>query len=253
MAIDLKYIRILLVEDSKKSADLFDKMLQKMKVSKLKLAHSYVEAIRLFENHLFDLLLVDIDLGKNRRQGDDFARFVRQKHFSTPLIYLTSHYNEDTYESVKDTHPHGFLNKDVSLLELRQSIELALNNTNMVQRKNSQPKEHRLQIKSNKFFVKIGNTYKAIPIGQISYFFAKDKSTYAHFKGRSYPISVLLKDLEEQLYALGFARVHKTYLINLDKVELIDLNNNQLNVDNNTIPIGYVYRKKMLGRLNLLR
>lgn len=83
--------------------------------------------------------------------------------------------------------------------------------------------------------------------------FLQREFVYAHYEDRDYPISNLLKDLEEQLYTHGFARIHKTYLANLDKIELIDLHSNKITINNTTIPIGYVYRKKMLGRLNLLR
>lgn len=251
IAVDLKYVRVLLLEDGVKNAGMIVDMLEEVDITKVRVAHSYVEAVQLFEKHLFDILLIDIKLGKNRKRGDDFARFVRKKQPTIPLIYLTSYYTEKIYDEVKDTRPSSFLSKDSSTLQVKQSIELALNNSKIYSPKYED--KNNLQIKSNNFFVKIGNTYKAIPIKDISYFFAKDKFTYVQHEGRSYPISVLLKDLEEQLYTHSFARVHKTYLINLNKIELIDLQNNQLTICENQIPIGYVYRKRVLGRLNLLR
>ncbi|MEM9886021.1 MAG: DNA-binding response regulator [Bacteroidota bacterium] len=249
IAVDLKYIRVLLVEDNVKSTEMFLDLLKEINITRVEIARSYVEAVRLFEKHLFDILLIDIVLGKNRKGGDDFARFVRKKQIDIPFIYLTSYYTEQVYDKVKDTHPSNLLSKDCSTLQLRQSIELSLNTSKI-----SQPKsEHELRIKSDNFFVKIGNVYKAIAIKDISYFFAKNKSTYVQHEDRSYPISVLLKDLEEQLYTHSFARVHKTYLVNLNKIELIDLQNNQITIQDNQLPIGYVYRKRVLSRLNLLR
>lgn len=238
--------KILLLEDDDKIVEELISSLNAIDINKIIRASSYKEAIRLFKLHTFDILLIDIDLGKNKRRGDDFVRFARKQGFHQPVIYLTSYYTEKIYKEVKDTFPTSFLNKDNSLLHLRQALELSLNETNN-QRMDT------IDSNSDSIFVKINTVYKSIHIKDIAYFFAKDKATFTHSKGRNYPTSESLKNLETKFYNHNFVRAHKTYLVNLNKVDSVDIQTNKLFIAEEQIPIGFVYRKKILTRLNFLK
>lgn len=166
-------------------------------------------------------------------------------------------YTEDDYEQSKHTRPSSFLSKELSTLTLRQAIDLALLNYEDHGRSAPHSIEHTSQrppkITPNHFFFKIGDSYKAIPLEKIAYFYADKKMSYAKMDGRSCPTSIQLKVLEEELQELGFIRVHKTYLVNIKHIETIHPRDSVVTVAGENLPIGYTYRKPFLEMLTLLK
>jgi diguanylate cyclase (GGDEF)-like protein/PAS domain S-box-containing protein len=71
-----------------------------------------------------DLVLMDICL-KGVINGIEVAADIREK-YGIPVIYLTSHADEDTLARAKNTAPYGFLRKPFQEQDLRISVELAL-------------------------------------------------------------------------------------------------------------------------------
>lgn len=245
---NLKYIKILLLEDSTKMANLMKDMLHQMGIENVEWAKSFDEAAQLFDRQLFDVMLLDIDLGKGMRRGDDFARYVRRKQAATPIIYVTSLYQDKIYNDVMDTKPHSFMSKDIGMLGLKQALELAII-------KEQRPTENKRPIlhNSDNYFIKIGDVYKSIPLEDVSYFFSKDRTIFLRLEGRNYPINARLKELEEQFSLHGFVRTHRAYLVNIKRVTSINLQDDKLSVDGTeSVPIGYAYRKQIFSHINLL-
>jgi len=56
-----------------------------------------------------------------------------------------------------------------------------------------------------------------------------------------------LRHWEEKLLAFNFVRIHRSYIVNLDKIE--KLSGNQVYIANATIPIGKVYRTELYTRI----
>jgi two-component system LytT family response regulator len=60
------------------------------------------------------------------------------------------------------------------------------------------------------------------------------------------PLSLLgLKQLEEELPYDNFIRVHRSYIINMEKITSI--NKNRIIISNKEIPIGDTYRKQFMA------
>jgi DNA-binding LytR/AlgR family response regulator len=51
-----------------------------------------------------------------------------------------------------------------------------------------------------------------------------------------------------------FARIHRSYVVNLKKIEMIEDNSVIISTDGGTksIPIGKSYREKLMGDINLM-
>ncbi|HVE60443.1 MAG TPA: LytTR family DNA-binding domain-containing protein, partial [Chitinophagaceae bacterium] len=63
-------------------------------------------------------------------------------------------------------------------------------------------------------------------------------------------LNTSLKVVEEKFPSSKFIRVHRSYIINLDKIEAIE--EDHLVIDNNRIPIGKTYKDKLMARLSFL-
>lgn len=245
---DLRYLRVLILEDDANYVELLKLNLTSFKIKHLTFVSTFEEALATYRKRDFDLLILDINLDKEKSTGDDFARVVRSSEDSVPIIYLTSYFNEDIYERVRDTHPSSFLDKDCSTLELKQAIDLE------ILKQANQPQSQGVDTASNnKFFFKVGNIYKGIDPTEISYFFSENSTTYARVKERNFPTSTRLKSLEGSLKKQGFLRAHKKYLVNINHIEQIDTQSSKLKIGSESIPIGYAFKMSFLNRLQTFR
>lgn len=71
-----------------------------------------------------DLILMDITL-KGELDGIETAEIIK-KQFDFPVIYLTAHSDEKTFNRAKLTEPYGFITKPINYDGLKITIEIAI-------------------------------------------------------------------------------------------------------------------------------
>lgn len=257
---DLKRIKLLLLDDQPSYLQLLSLVLQDIGVEHICTTKSYEEALRAFSDFEPDICLLDIELDRGQKNGIDVALAIREQDDTIPIIFLTSHFQDDFYEQVRKVRPSSFMNKELSRLKLLQAIELAmlqLENYQLLETLQKQAPSSKKEVipyfnKPSQVFFKIGDTYKAIDLKTIDFFFAENKLTYARVSNRNYPTSVQLKVLEEEL-GPNFLRCHKKFLINVDAIEAIMLKDGKVKIGKELLTVGYAYRKSFLDGLNLLK
>ena len=90
-----------------------------------------------------------------------------------------------------------------------------------------------------------------IDIKDIRYVEGMSEYLRIYMEGQSRPIIVLLsmKKLQERLPVSTFMRIHRSYIINLKKIQ--EVNKNRIIMDSNTyIPIGDLYKDTFNEYLN---
>lgn len=242
--------RIMVVDDNPMYIDLLKMILSELEFGTIYTANDFDGGIEIARNHPVDIMLLDIDLGRNKKSGIDLALALRKNHLDVPMIFLTAHYNEETYEKARSAKPASFLGKELSKLKVQQAVELALlqsdDETPII------PETPKPNVQSSKYYFKVGTAYKALDIKSIVYFFSSNKITYAKIKDRSYPTNVLLKTLEDQLTPL-FVRIHKSYLVNSEFIESIHFNENRIEIGEEKLPLGPAYKKALAEQLNIFK
>lgn len=93
-----------------------------------------------------DLVLMDICLSGDMN-GLEAAAAIRE-HYRIPVVYLTSHADEEILEQAKQTDPHGYLLKPFQPEDLRIGIELALHKHAMESRARESEEKFRLVTES---------------------------------------------------------------------------------------------------------
>lgn len=92
-------------------------------------AASGEQAITLVAEQPPDLILMDVRL-QGELDGIEAAQQIRDGH-DVPVIFLTSHSDDDTVRRAARTAPYGYLTKPYQLKELRAGIEVALTKSRM--------------------------------------------------------------------------------------------------------------------------
>ena len=192
-------------------------------------------ALDLIKSNEPDLVLLDINLG-GEMDGIDLGRLLDQQ-FRIPFIYLTSYYDGQTINRAKETYPAAYIIKPFAEQDLKLNIELAIHRQRLP----------RQEVKSSKFFVKRGQDLIAIEAVNITYAEAYDNYAKIHTPEETFLVSHTLKTIEEKLTEHGFLRIHKSYLINFEKISAIS--EGMVYIGDKPLPIGKSYKQQLQNRL----
>lgn len=103
---------------------------------------------------------------------------------------------------------------------------------------------------NNSFFVKKDSRFVRVNFQDILWIEALDN--YVIIKTASkeqYILHSSMKDIEAKLPPLNFARVHRSYILQLEKINALE--ENACIIDGNRIPIGKSYKDNLMSRLNM--
>jgi DNA-binding LytR/AlgR family response regulator len=193
-----------------------------------------------------DLVLLDINLNGNL-DGIDLAHEIN-KRFKIPFIFLTSNSDGKTIDRAKLTSPAGFIVKPFNKADLQSSIEIAIYKKNQKQLESETTNTNAKS--STFFFVKEKQSFIKVEYTNILYAEACDNYTIIYTKTGKHIVSQTLKVIEDRLVEYGFFRVHRTYLVNLNSIDRIDVKS--LIINSKEIPISEANKADLLKKVSTL-
>ncbi len=232
--------RIYIVEDEPLIADSIAHALEKEGYEVCGIADNAKEALYDIDDLQPDLILLDINL-VGSITGVKLAEKINTK-FKIPFIFLTSLSDENTINQVKKTNPSGFISKPFNETGLKSNIEIALFKFN-------QEKEEKKLIQ-NSFFIKNKGELIKINKTEINYIEAYDNYSKLICEKKEFLLSFTLKNVTEKLNDKRFVRVHRSYLINSNKIQ--SLFDGYVFIANKKIPIGKSYKENLMKHISLL-
>lgn len=106
------------------------------------------------------------------------------------------------------------------------------------------------QVIQNSFFVKKGSMLVKVYLDNIQWIQAMDNYVIIQTTADQFVIHSTMKDIEMKLPTSKFLRVHRSYIIPIDKINVLD--ENTVLIGDKTIPIGKSYKDIFMARLNFL-
>lgn len=97
------------------------------------------------------------------------------------------------------------------------------------------------------FFVKCEHMYERIWIAEVEYVQALQNYVIIFTVSKKYMTLMPLKRIETILGTSNFLRVHKSYLVAIDKIQTVD--NTSVKLTHETVPVSRNYRKLVLQRV----
>ena len=247
--IETQELKILVLDDDELFNKLLILLLDSIGYQKVECTQTISEAMERLETFEPDIMILDINLSKNE-SGIDFAKEVNRDR-NIPIIFITSNYAQDIYHEAKAAGPCQFLDKQLSELKLRQAIELTILQS---ERKATKPNSDyqkivdKLNLKSG-WFIRKGKYLKKVDIQDIQWIESEGKYCMVYTHDNSYAASMPLKEVADRLVPYNFIRIHRSFIINREKIQVLDLENNFVRVGENEIPIGRNYRKELITQL----
>lgn len=231
--------KIYIVEDEPLIADTIAHALEKDGYKVCGISDNAKEALYDIDDLKPDLILLDINI-IGHITGIELAEKINTK-FKIPFIFLTSLSDEDTVNRVKKTNPSGFISKPFNETGLRTNIEIALF-------KFEQKKEGN-QLKNDSFFIKNKGELIKVNKSDINYVEAYDNYSKLICCNNKFLLSFTLKNVSSKLNDKYFVRIHRSYLININKID--SLCDGYVFIANKKIPIGKSYKKDLMNSISL--
>ncbi len=204
------------------------------------------EAIMQTKENPPDILLLDINL-KGSLNGIETAKAI-QKFRDIPIIYLTANSDEITFAKAKETHPRAFITKPFNKLSLQRSIALVveqLKETTVI----PEPQKD-LEVLKDRVFVRHNGKMTKLLLGEILFIEAdRNYCTIVSERG-SYMLSSTLKTMEEQLPTSNFIRVHRSFMVNISKLDVVG--DHHLEINRKVIPLSKSHKEFLMNRIHTI-
>lgn len=199
------------------------------------------EAKKVFQNQNFDLIILDI-LIDGKPEGIQFAQELNQSEKNIPFLFLTSVQSKALFDSAKYTRPYTYLLKPFNELEFLYTIELAIEK--QYQQTNSLSLGASNAVLSTNFlFIKKNRKIVKVDISKIIYVHVNEKYCDLICDDNNYSIKLSLLKIKELLPETLFRQTHRNYVIHIEKIKEIYLEDNLI-VMNNTKQVPFSERYK---------
>jgi DNA-binding LytR/AlgR family response regulator len=202
------------------------------------LCNSALDALEYFSSDRVDLLFVDISMPD--LNGMDFVKSLIDK----PGIIFTTAYSEYAVEGFK-VDAIDYLLKPIGYSDFLKAVNKAKNYL-----EGKEQNQDSVKTGDNHLFVKSDYKIVRIELSDIKYIESMHEYVRIHLASDK-PVMTLLsmKAIEEQLPKDRFMRVHRSFLVNKEKIKVVE--RNRIIFDNNVyIPVSDQYKSQFQDFLN---
>lgn len=245
---------ILVVEDESIVAKDIQNSLKKLGYSVMGTIDNGEDALKLIGGSQPDIVLMDIML-KGAMSGIEAATLIKEK-YDIPVIYLTAYADENTLNKAKITEPHGYIIKPFKEVDLHTAIEVAIykHGKELEIKKERDMLYSLVENKNDKDVVFVKSNSRMVKIRTKDIYFVEALKDYViiNTANARYTVLSTMKNIEQKLSSKDFIRVHRSFIVLIDKIVAIDHNVLLLEDDKKEIPIGGSYKDELVKSLNML-
>ncbi|WP_296701746.1 LytTR family DNA-binding domain-containing protein [Algoriphagus sp.] len=205
-------IQTLIIDDEPLAASIVEEYLKAFpQFEFLEICHDGFQGIKAIQKYKPDLIFLDVQMPKIT--GFEMLELLDEP----PAVIFTTAFDQFALKAF-DSMAIDYLLKPFSQERFNQAIERFLNQSSSI----DQNAINQLAEKTNRLVVRVKNEIKIIPIKDVTFFEAEDDYIAIHCKDGKYLKKMTMKSLEEALDPSKFARVHRSYLVNLNEVTQIE-------------------------------
>lgn len=198
---------------------------------------SAMEAYNLLQEEAIDVLLLDIEM-----PGMTGLELTKNLGASRPVIIFTTSKKEYAAEAF-ELNVADYIVKPVTPARFIQAIDKA--------REIVDSQSVEIKISDEEFiFIRDSNIIRRLAINDILFAEALGDYVKLHTGEKFYAIHTTLKAVEERLPSAKFQRVHRSYIIAVNKIDTIQ--EGVLIIHGKPVPVADAYRSALNKRMNVL-
>ncbi|HEV3326215.1 MAG TPA: LytTR family DNA-binding domain-containing protein [Puia sp.] len=237
----------IIVEDIQIAADFLRKFCEKSDLVEVK-GHflNVTDALEFLDQERVDLLFLDVEM-----PGANGFELLDRLTYS-PMIVLTTSKTEYAFNAFQ-YHVNDYLKKPFTykrFLEAIDKLRQQAAEAGPAQPTPLQPTTANPLPDNDFLFIKAED--KLIKVSKDDILFLESMRDYVKFvtPSKSYITYSTLKNMEEKLIGQTFLKVHRSYIVNINKID--DIRGNIIYILGNQIPIGKGHKEDLEARLNIL-
>ena len=224
----------IIVDDEELSQLALKKCVEQVKSLKLiAVCNDAIEATEVIQKNAIDLIFLDIEMPN--MSGIDLV-----KNFDVPqIIFITSktEFASEAFElDVTD-----YIVKPVELPRFMKAVQKA---------KDIYDTDEHPQVGDDYVFVKHDSRYIKIKMEDIHYIEALADYVNIYLSDTRYTILSTMKAIEAKLPSKDFVRVHRSYIVRIDKIKEIE--DNTIVLGEKLIPVSRSYKENLMKHLKML-
>jgi len=228
-------ITCIAIDDEPKALEVLKRYCEKTSLVSLKETfREPVKAIEFLQREKVDLIFLDISM------PDISGLQLVQTLSPAPLIIFTTAYRNYAVESY-DVNALDFLLKPIAFERFLVALNKA---TAAILSKNATVTEDEATV-----LIKSGPQAYRVKLADILYLEKDRNYLTVHVKDKQILIRENMSDIFELVPAAGFVRVHKSYVVAIRHITMIEMH--QLTINGEKIPIGVTYRESLRARLGM--
>jgi DNA-binding LytR/AlgR family response regulator len=216
-----KPIRTIIIDDDKDWLDILETMVKTQpQLSLIGSFTSPLTAHSLITEGVVDLIFQDIEMPEV-----DGMEFIERLSKPPLVVFVTSHleFAAKSYE----VNAVDYLVKPITIPRFFQAIEKVMQKWN---EKQAQP-----LAENDYFFIRENNNYVKIETDKVLYLKSMENYTQIITADQSFTTLMPISDVQKQLPPDRFLRVHRSYVVNLSKITVV--NRTEVFINEHEIPL----------------
>ena len=231
----LKYI---IIDDEPLAHDIikeFCSMLPHLQLEKD--CYDAMEAMQYLNENTVDFMFLDINMPKLK--GLDFLKTLT----NPPKTIITTAYKEHALEGF-ELNVVDYILKPFSFDRLVKAV----NKVSQTETPKTTVKEVSTDSTSTRFFIKGDKKHHQVDLSDLLYIEAYGNYTKLFLKDEMIVSHEKISHYETILTDSNFLRIHKSFIVAIDKIKFIE--GNRVFINGNEIPIGQTYKSRISGLYN---
>lgn len=208
-------IKTIIIDDEPLAAELVKEYLMDYpQIEVITLCQDGFAGFKAIQEHQPDLIFLDVQMPKIT--GFEMLELLEE----APAVIFTTAFDQYALKAF-DAQALDYLLKPFSKERFRQAMDRVMNQLGNDDSGEKSGLQY-LAEKSNRLVVRVKNDIKIIPVLSVRYFEAEDDYVGIHTEEGKFLKKMTMKQLEDSLDAGKFARVHRSFLINLNEITGIE-------------------------------
>jgi DNA-binding LytR/AlgR family response regulator len=243
--------KILMVEDDMIIAADISIQLSKLDYEVIGISAHAEDALNVVATNRPDIILMDIVLSGDMN-GIEAALLILERH-EIPVIFLTSNTDDTTFNQALAAKPFAFIAKPFQSFDLERTLKMALQRITLAQGSESlSTLKHPFSVMEDRIFIRENGQLVKIRFTEILFAEADRSYCKLYTQEKIHVLSVPLRTLESQLPEDKFVRTHRSFVINLEKIDAISENYEFVTVNAKQIPISRRMKEQVVKRIKMI-
>lgn len=230
-------IRTILIEDNLMEAAVIEQYCSNQEsIDLISTFSNGTEALSYLDQNEVDLLFLDVEM------PDMTGLELIDRISYLPQIIITTANKEYAYDAF-EYEVVDFLKKPIALSRFAKTIEKVIGNHEM-------RNKVALSSAATELYVKTDGKYIRVPYSDVLYFENVGDYIKVITNNGMHIIYGALKTLAQKLSYPRFLKVHRSFIVNLDKI--VDIEDNSLVIGKKVIPISRAHKPVIMNSINII-